>query len=136
MLKLHTSDGQTVRIDLGDESEAREWLARLGRPEVQADITGVSLVEKHDTHARCPSCGARCSCNLGVQYSISRPQDFSRVYFHVEAVPPRGKVRGGERVVLFVDDVRLTVMAHGSQPSARVVLSKVGRQRFNPFAKG
>jgi len=136
VLKLHTSDGQTVRIDLDDEDQARYWLARLGHSDVQRTITGISLVEHHDARARCASCGSKCSCPLGVQYSVTRPQDFSRVYFHVERVAPRGKVRGGERVVLFVDDVRLTVMAHASQPSARVVLSKVGRQRFNPFSKG
>jgi hypothetical protein len=136
VLKLHTSDGRTVRIDLQDERQASEWLRRLARPDFQASVTGVSLVEKHDARARCPECGSKCGCSLGVQYSVTRPQDFSRVYFHVEKVEPRGKVRGGERVVVFVDDVRLTVMAHGSQPSARVVLSKIGRQRFNPFAKG
>jgi len=132
MLKIHISDGQTVRIDLSDESQARELLAKLHSDRFQDSITGVSLVETHDVKARCRSCGDKASSQIGVQYSVSRPQAFRRVEYEVEHVPEAGKVKGGERIVLYADDVCLSVMAHRSQPSARVTLARVGKRRFKP----
>jgi len=132
VLKIHTSDGRTQSVDLADAAQAREWLGRLAREGVQGAITGVTLTEKHAASGRCPACGVRGSHPLGVQFSISRPQDFGIVSLAAERVEQSGRVKGGEKVLLFADDVRLSVMAHAEQPAVRVVLSKVGKRRFDP----
>lgn len=136
MLKIHTSDGRTQAVDLTDAAQAREWLGRLAREGGQGSITGVTLTEKHAASGRCPACGVRCSHPLGVQFSISRPQDFRLVSLAAERVEPSGHAKGGERVMLYADDVRLTVMAHSEQPAVRVVLAKVGKRRFDPNMRG
>lgn len=131
MLKIHTADGQTHHIDLRDTAQAREWLTRLGREDFQARICGVTLVEQHFVRFKCEACGAASGREMGVQYSLSRPDDVRRVFVHVERVEPNGNIKGGERVVLFADDVRLTLMAHASQPASRVTIDKIGKQAFN-----
>lgn len=128
MLKIHTSDGQTIRIDLRDPEQAREWLSRLEQDRFQASISGVSLVETHEARARCPRCDARALAQIGVQYSVSRPQGLTGVSYEVERV----NGRGGERITLFAGDVRLSLVAHESQPSARITLIKSGHRRFAP----
>ena len=135
MLKIHTRDGQTHRIDRKDADQAATWLPRMARDDFQGTITGLSLVERHASSGRCGACGQKCSCDTGVQYSVARPDDFQKIFFHVEAIEQNGKVKGGERVTIFADDVRLVLMAHASQPSTRVSIAKVGRQRFNPMAR-
>lgn len=132
MLKIHTSDGQTHRVDLADEDQAREWLPRLARADFQATVNGVSLVERHPVSGRCQHCGKSSGRDMGVQYSVSRPDDFRSIFFQVEAVEPNGRVKGGERVIVFADDVCLTLMAHASQPATRVTIKRTGKRRFNP----
>lgn len=132
MLKIHTSDGQTHRVDLADEEQARFWVERLGREDFQATINGVSLVERHSV-GKCQECGRRYGKEIGVQYSITRPDDFRKVFFHIEYIEPNGKVKGGERVTVFSDEMRLVLMAHRSQPAARIAVSKTGKQKYNPF---
>lgn len=129
MLKIHTTDGDTIRIDLRDDTQAKEWLTRLECDDFQASISGVSLVERHATRARCPSCGAKSFGSTGVQYSVSRPQGATGVVYCVESVESEG--RRGERVTVCADDVRLTLMAHASQPSARVTLFKASNRQQN-----
>lgn len=135
VLKIHTADGQTHPIDLNDSEQAQEWLARLSREEFQATIHGVSLVERHCIRARCTACGESLGRDIGVQYSVSRPDGVRRVFVHVEAVEANGKIKGGERVTLFADDMRLTLMAHASQPASRVTIAKVGKQTFNALKR-
>lgn len=130
MLNIHTADGQTHHVDLRNTTQAREWLTRLGREDFQASICGVTLVEQHFVRVKCEACGATSGREVGVQYSISRPDDVRRVFVHVERVERNGS-KGGERVVLFADDVRLTLMAHASQPASRVTIDKIGKQAFN-----
>lgn len=130
MLKIHTADGQTHNIDLNDREQASVWLTRLSREDFQATIHGVSLVERHSVRTKC-ACGESSGRDIGVQYSVSRPDGVRRVFVHVEAVEPEGKIKGGERVTLFADDMRLTLMAHASQPASRVTIAKVGKQTFN-----
>lgn len=132
MLKIHTTSGDTIRIDLADEEQAREWLAKLERDSFQAEISGVSVVEHHEVRARCSECGAKPTGQIGVQYSVSRPQGLNSVHYEVERIEGDGKVKGGERVTLYAGDVRLVLMAHQSQPSARIILNKLGRRRFAP----
>lgn len=130
MLKIHTTDGQTIRIDLRDPAQAREWLPRLEQDAFQASISGVSVVETHDVRTRCAACGGKGSGQIGVQYSVSRPQGLSGVTYEAERVSNNG--RSGDRVTIFAGDVRLSLMAHESQPSARVQLVKSGKRRFAP----
>lgn len=134
MLKIHTSDGKTHRVDLSDEVQARKILAALGRDDFQRTVKAVSLVEHHTVRCTC-ACGARPSRDFGVQYSVARPDGFDKAAFSVEAVEPGGRVKGGERVVVHSGDVRLTLMAHSSQPAARIQVTKTGKQQFNPLSR-
>lgn len=131
MLKIHTADGQTHPVDLADADQARLWLARLDREEFQATIQGVSLVERHSVGGKCLACGEPSGRKMSVQYAVSRPDGARRVFVHAEHVEAEGRVKGGERVTLFVDDMRLVMMAHASQPAARITLAHVGKQTFN-----
>lgn len=135
MLKIHTADGQTHPIDLTDADQAQQWLARLAREDFQATIHGVSLVERHCVRARCLACGESSGRDIGVQYSVSRPDGVRRSFVHVEAVEANGRIKGGERVTVFADDMRLTLMAHAAQPASRVTIAKVGRQTFNALKR-
>lgn len=122
MFNFHLKNGKTVRLDL--ENGAPELLTELSRPEFQDQITAVSVVQRH---------GARGGGDVGVQYSLPRPEGFEgRAWFTVELVAAEGKVRGGERIVLFVGDVRVTLMAHRGQPAARITIARVGKRKFNP----
>lgn len=132
MLKIHTRDGRTLRIDLSDPDQAREWLGRLERDSFQAEISGVSVVEHHLVRFRCDACGNKGAEQVGVQYSVSRPQGINSVRYAVELVDVSGEGRGGERVTVYAGDIRLSLMAHQSQPSARISLSKIGKLRFVP----
>jgi len=135
VLRIQTTDGKAITVDLADEVQAREWLARLASAHYQRTISAVTLVEEHAARASCPECGERCAGLLSIQYGVSRPQDFRHIEVSAELVEPVGRVRGGERVIVFADDVRLSIMAHAQQPSVRVLLSKVGHRKFNPSAR-
>lgn len=135
MLKIHTADGQTHPVDLQDSEQAQTWLARLAREDFQATIHGVSLVERHSVSGKCKACGEPLGREIGVQYSVTRPDGVRRVFVHVEAVEAEGRVKGGERVTILADDMRLTLMAHASQPASRVTISKIGRQTFNAMKR-
>jgi len=148
MIKLHTNDGQTNRIDLGDEQQAREWLKRLKDAAFQKTITGVSVLQKCGGHFRCPACSRSskliCShcgssanqveCGTGVQFSLSRPIGMDGVFYLVENIEPdkKTKTKGGEKVTCFAGENRLTLMVHRCQSAAKISLSKTGKQRFNP----
>lgn len=149
MLKIHTSDGKTHRIDLSDEEQAHRWLPLLNQAKFQKEVTGVSVVQdclgrirctncKRAGHLICQSCGQALASNshtkTGVQYSLSRPDGFDSVFYEVEHIEaePGSKVRGGERVTCFVGDFRATMMVHAGQPSVRVTLLKTGKRRYNP----
>jgi hypothetical protein len=132
VLRIHTKDGRTRSLDLSDAEQAREWLRLSGDARFQASVSGVTIASGHRSVAECAECGACSDERLTIQYSVARPQDFRRVEVLVEDVPRAEGVNGGERVIVFADDVRLTLMAHAANPAARVVLSKVGHRRFDP----
>ncbi len=116
MLKIHTRDGATTKVDLEDEGQAKEWMQRLSDPRFQASITGLTL-----SHA-------------GVQYSIPRPTGFDPVSFLAELIEPNGdrRIKGGERITLLAGDVRASLMIHKEQRAARLSLFRMGKQRFSP----
>ena len=120
VLKIHTNDGETSRVDLEDEGQAKEWLQRLSDPSFQDAITGITVAHR------------------GVQYSLPRPVGFREILYIVEHVAqdPSHKVKGGERVTCIAGDVRATLMVHNAQRAARFSLMRTGKQRFNPLAKG
>jgi hypothetical protein len=132
LIKIHTSDGQTHRIDFTDQAEADAWIERLKSQRFQSSITGISIVGQNETRARCTECGAKAAGQIGVQYSVTRPQDFRVIEYEIDTVAESGSVKGGWRLVLYADDVRLVLMVHRSQPSARITISKVGKRRFRP----
>lgn len=151
MLKIHTNDGKTHRVDLADEQQAKEILGKMRDRGFQATITGVSVVSDATSRIRCPGCsragGLACShcgaavasdakTSTGVQYSLSKPDGYTGpVYYAIEEVPnvPEAHVRGGERVTCFAGDARIQMMVHRGQPSVRVTLVRTGRQRYNPL---
>lgn len=135
MLKIHTSDGQTHRLDLTSDEDARFWLPKLSRHDFQETIKGISVVERHNV-GKCRQCGMSPDRDIGVQYSITRPELFRKIFFNVENIEQNGKIKGGEKVIVFIDDIRLILMAHYSQPAARVTITKVGNQKFNPYRRG
>lgn len=132
MLRVHTADGRTTTVDLSDERQAADWIRRLARADVARSVTGLTLVETHGASGRCPACAERHQLPLGLQFSISRPEDFRNVSFDAEHVAPSGRVRGGDRLLVYADDIRLSVMAHAETPAVRVVVSKPGKRRFDP----
>jgi hypothetical protein len=126
VISLHLEDGQTISFDLLNDG-AREWLEKLARPEFQAKLTAVTINMKH------PSKGGEG----GVQYSVAKPKGFDDAqWFHVERVEPSGKIRGGEKIDLFIGGLKITLMCHASQPAARISIAKIGRRKFNPSKIG
>jgi hypothetical protein len=119
VLKVHTKDGLTSRIDLEDEEQAKEWFARLKEPDFQEGITGLTIAYR------------------GVNYSLPRPVGFRNLFFLAEHVcpDPSKKIKGGERIVATLDDIRVAVMVHRAQKAVRIGLTKAGKQRFNPFLR-
>lgn len=150
MFKIHTCDGLTARVDLQDEEQAKEWLARLKDPSFQSKITGITVMRRCGGRFKCPTCGRAtrlvCSscgessrdvvCGKGIQHSVSKPNGYGNVHYHAEHVEadPDIKLRGGERVTCFAGDSRLMLMVHAGQPSSRATLLKTGKRRYDPNA--
>ena len=132
MLRVHTKDGQTRSFDLSDPEAAREWLRLTSDDSYQGQVTGLTLASSHCARGVCSACGSKNVLPLTIQYSTARPQDFRRISLVAEDVPRAPGVNGGERVIVFADDVRLTLMAHSANPAVRIVLSKVGHRKFDP----
>jgi hypothetical protein len=152
MLKIHTNDGKTHRVDLLDEKQAEEWLLRLKSHKFQKIITGMSVVQDCHSRVRCPCCNrtGNMMCTFcgeyipndfhtvtGVQYSLSRPILHRTVFYTAENVMHKDKpnTHGGERITCFADDTKISIMVYRSQPSARVNLHKIGHQRYNPYSR-
>ena len=118
MLKVQLKDGRTLRVDLSDEQQAREWLTNVGDLDFQSNITGATI-HHH-----------------GVQYSVPRPDDADVFMFAERVAPDRERrIKGGERLICQAGDTRLTMMVHEAQKAARVNLVRTGTQRYNPFIR-
>ncbi len=122
MIHLHLKDGRTIPIDLDDGDN--EWLKKLARPDFQEMLTAVTVKMMHPNKTG----------EVGVQYSVVRPRGFddTRQWFQIERVEEKGRIRGGERLDLFIGDVRVSLMAHTTQPACRVSVTKIGRRIFGP----
>lgn len=134
MLRVHTADGRTVSVDLRDEEQARLFLTQLRDQGYQEQIRAMTVLQYAD--ARCKECEGAVRWK-GIQHTVARPEGFVQVYFHVEDVKPdlENRIKGGERVVCFADDVRLSTMAHRENPAVRFSLRKMGKHRYNPLAE-
>lgn len=148
MFKIHTSDGQTVRIDLNDEKTAKQWFPKLSDPKFQSTITGITIIQRCNVKAKCDHCGkvaevhcANCGCTnedigckAGVQYSLSKPSVFGNVEYKLQILAANESIglRGGEKIVCSFGDMQMVVMAHANQPAIRISLNKIGKQRYNP----
>lgn len=119
MIKIHFDDGRTVPLDLNDEAEATRWLKAFASSTFQDSIRGATIYGRH----------ARVNGSFSVQDSVPRPESFQSVWYESEIVENRGK-QVGERIVVFADDVRLTVTSFLSQAATRIELSKIGRRRI------
>lgn len=116
LLWVHTSDGETSKVDLEDGEQARKWIRKLRDPSFNNTVTGLAI------------------CHLGVLYTLPRPRDFRQVSLSAELVPadPDRKIKGGERLLCFADETSLALMVHKKQRAVRVTLAKPGRRRFDP----
>lgn len=121
MISLHLNDGQTISFEL---EEGTEWLKQLNRPDFQAKLRAVTVKMRHSARGG----------ETGVQYSVVRPKGFEGdgLWFKVQRVEPVGRIHGGERLDLFVGDVRVSLTAHMSQPACRISVTKIGRLKFSP----
>jgi len=119
LLLVHTSDGLTSKINLENEEQAKSWLNRLRNLEFREKISGLTVIQQN-----------------GVYLSLPRPQKFKNVILQAENIPRdgNGKIKGGERLICFADDVRLSVMVHRDPlATVRVHLVKFGHRRFDPL---
>jgi hypothetical protein len=116
MLKVHTTNGKTHKIDLRDEKTANEWARRLVDPAFQATISSMSISQR------------------GSQYTLGRPLDFreSDIHFAMEEIKPEGKWQGGEEITGFFGDVRVSMLVHNSQRAARVMVTRTGKRIHIP----
>jgi hypothetical protein len=119
MLHVHTSDGLTIAIDFADVDQTREWIEKMKNPAFVERITGISISDR------------------GVMYSFTKPLGFQRIGFEIEKVEAdqERKIKGGERLVCYADDVRITLMVHAAQRAVRVSMVKIGKRRFDPSAR-
>jgi len=116
MLKVHTTTGETFKIDLKDEQAARQWARRLLDPAFQATITAMSISQK------------------GVQHTLARPRDFrlEDIFFGAEAISPNGKWQGGEELTGFFGDVKVGILVHNSQRASRITVTQPGKRVHIP----
>lgn len=116
MLRVHLTDGRTLRFDLKDERHAAKWLRSARDLDFQSTITGITL--KHG----------------GVSYSLSRPRGCGNVFMFAEYLEENAaqKFKGGGRIICQADDTRINLMVHEAQRAAHVSLSKTGQQCYNP----
>jgi len=119
LLKIHLSNGKTLSFNLCEQANAKELMELFKAKDFQESIRGMTVLHK------------------GVSYSLVRPTGFSDVFFLAEdvAADPESKIKGGERITCFVDNLRLGLMVHQAQRSVRVSVAKVGRQRYNPYLR-
>ena len=150
MLRINTKNGETFKLDLGDERQAAELIKMLADSEFQRSISAITVMKRYTRRHRCPNQGCKRLAKLvcpkcgeihddgefsymGNQFAIVKPDSFDKVCFEAEnSMINDGEDIGGEKLVLYAGDVQLTIMAYTQQPTARVTLRKIGKRRFNP----
>lgn len=146
MFKIHTRNSETKIVDLHDEETAKLFIENLKKRDFQNELTGMAVLRECGGKIRCPVCKKKTivckncnnsfkenTCKTGVLYSITRPKDFRNIFYLPEHLEPEGRNKGGERITVFADNIKIVLMAHKEQPSLRVTLSKPGYMKYNPF---
>ena len=108
MLKIHLSSGQTAEVNLKDELQFRDWLARLEDPLFQESITALTVAHK------------------GVNYSLPRPKGFRDIALTAKPIEA-GK--GGQRIVCFADNVRIQLVVHEELIASRISIANIGKNQ-------
>jgi len=111
MFRIQHDDGRTQAVDLASEEQAREWLPKLAKAEVQLSLTAVTLVSH------------------GYQASVIRPVGFDHPSIRMEFIAPDVGQKGGERLTIVAGDTKLVVMSHASCASLRISMSRASRRR-------
>jgi len=132
VLKIHTRDGRTVRVDLRDEIQAKRLMRQLDQEEFQATISGITVVETHSVKIRCKNCEEKVTRDIGVQATLSRPA-MSDIRFEPYLIDRSG---GGTGVDMFVSDYRVTLTTHERHRASSVGMQRVGRRLFAPRLSG
>lgn len=118
MLKVNLKDGRTLRFDLNDLKSARDWSDRVKNHSFQEQITGLTI----DLN--------------GVSYSLPRPKDFEGgIFLFGDIIKPNmeKRIKGGESILCTAGDIQVSITAYSSQRSARIDVSRPGKQMFNPL---
>lgn len=148
MLKIHTKTGDTLRLDLNDENQASSILNLLQNKNFQDEITAVSILKVCDGRQRCSVCGRpiratcdRCGiesnhlkCGTSFQLSLPKPVNHKKTFYYFEKVELENN-KGGERIICFSDEIKISLMVHSGQPAAKIGIVKLGTQKFNPYLK-
>jgi hypothetical protein len=111
VLKVHTRDGLTSEVNLEDPAQLKVWAARFHNRAFQATITGLTIIQK------------------GAQYSLPRPDGFGDVTLAAEPVEAGN---GGERIILTLGDLKISLMVHNGQRAARVTVGRRWHRVFDP----
>jgi hypothetical protein len=150
LLKIHTCDGKTTKLDLQDEDKAEYWLKLFRQRKFQETITGITVVQECCGRFKCPECNrsaklycSNCdtqvngsSCKMGIQNSLSKPVGFDEVFYIVEKTEAdfSRKIKGNKKVICVADNCEIVMTVHDNQPASRVTLTKQkGVRRFNPY---
>lgn len=148
MLKIHTKNGDTLRLDLNDENQASSILTQLKNKKFQEEITAVSILKTCDGRQRCNVCGRpvrsvcdncgeekeRLNCSTLFQLSLPKPVNHKNTFYYFEKIELENN-KGGERLVCFSDEIKISLMVHSGQPAARLGIVKIGEQKFNPYLR-
>lgn len=154
MIRINIKNGETFKLDLNDEAQAKRLLSLLQNWDFQEQITAITTLRQYSRKHRCPNRGCRnlvttvCpSCGViqdngsfkytGNQYTLTRPQAFNNVNFGVELIPSNtdDATRGIEKLICNAGGVQLMISTYGNQPSTRVTLREIGEQRYNPLMR-
>jgi hypothetical protein len=146
VFKIHTRDGETEIIDPKNEEGVKGFFERFKNLNYQKNITGFSLLKTCNSKYKCPTCRRselKCNncgaefehrCATKIPSSVSRPNG-RKVLFVPELILPdiESGNKGGEKITIFVDGSKISLMSHNNQPALRVTLSKPGVIRHANF---
>jgi hypothetical protein len=147
VVKININDGNTFKLDLSNEDQAKELIQLLGDYDFQQKITAITAFKQYTRRHRCPNKGCKQLVKLvcpdcgvvndggnfvytGNQYTLIRP-NANRVSFSVENTPFDAK-GGTEKLICNAGEMQLSITTYAQQPAARVMLLKIGEQRYNP----
>lgn len=150
MIKINTSSGETFKLDLNNEEQAKKLVSLLRDYKFQNEITGITVLRKYKRRHRCnnPNCKRiskaicpRCgeiddggNFNYTDQYTLVRPSSFGKINFTIEESKTNATKNQnvGEKIICNAGDIQLSIMAYSQQPATRISIQRIGNQRYNP----